>query len=288
MFLSLVAVGFIMATFDVRASGTGLGEVMREGTQSMFTPFQRGVDWVTRPVIGFVDGAANLAGLREENERLAHRVRELETQVQETDALKEQVAQLESISGLEVPEDLAFVLARIFSSGPSAFDNVRYIDKGSNDGIVQGQAGVDEDGLIGRVDLVSADAARIRLITDPIVSVGVRVLATNETGVVSGMGDGPLRLEMFRATEPVYEGNRLVTDGSRFPPGISVGTVRRTADIEVGFVLRTEIDPAARLSKIDYVKVIVGWSAIDAGLQQGEVASTTTTTSTSTTTTVGG
>jgi rod shape-determining protein MreC len=270
LFLSLVAVGFIIATFDVRSTEQGTADVLREGAQSIFTPLQKGVDFVTSPVIGFVDGVANLAGLREENDRLSDRVRVLESQVQATEALEEQVVQLEAINGLVAPEELATVTARINASGPSAFDNVRYIDKGSKDGIVAGQAVVDEDGLIGRVVLVSANAARVRLITDPVVSVGVRVLSTNETGIVTGRGDGPLRLEMFRAEEAVYEGDRVVTDGSRFPPGIPVGTVHRTADAEVGFVLRGEVDPAARLSEIDYVKVIIGWSSIDAGLQEGD------------------
>jgi cell shape-determining protein MreC len=124
--------------------------------------------------------------------------------------------------------------------------------------------------MVGRVDLVSAGAARIRLITDPVVSVGVRVLSTNETGIITGRSDGPLRLEMFRAKEAVNEGDRVVTDGSRFPPGIAVGTIRASAVAEVGFVLRTDVDPAARLSQIDFVKIIVGWSPIDAGLQDGE------------------
>lgn len=188
-----------------------------------------------------------------------------------TDALEEQVTQLELINGLEVAGELSTVTARIYSSGATAFDNIRYIDKGSNDGIVAGQAVVDEDGLVGRVDLVSANDARIRLITDPVVSVGVRVQSTNETGIVTGRGDGPLRLEMFRATEPVRSGALVVTDGSRYPPGLVVGTVTTTADAEVGFVLRTQVDPAARLSEIDYVKVIVGFSPIDAGLEDGAV-----------------
>ena len=286
MFLSLVAVGFIVATFDVRSSGGGVSEVLREGTQSIFTPFQKGVDFVTRPAVAFVDGVSNLAGLREENERLAAQVRELGSQVQATDSLEEQVVQLEAINGLVAPGELTTVTARITASGPSAFDNVRYIDKGSKDGIVPGQAVVDEDGLVGRVDIVSARAARIRLITDPIVSVGVRVLSTNETGIVTGRGDGPLRLEMFRAKEAVTKGDRVVTDGSRFPPGIAVGTATGTTDAEVGFVLRGEVDPAARLSEIDFVKVIIGWSPIDAGLlDEDDPPDTVTTTSPATTTT---
>jgi rod shape-determining protein MreC len=195
------------------------------------------------------------------------------------------VIQLELIAGVDAPAELPTVTARIYASGPTAFDNVRYIDKGANDGVVVGQAVLDEDGLIGRVDLVSANDARIRLITDPIVSVGVRVQATNETGVVSGRGDGPLRLEMFRATLPVTEGDLVITDGSRFPPGIVVGSISDTAEAEVGFVLRSSVHPAARFSQIDYVKVIIGWSALDADLQDGVVDSSATTTIAPTTTT---
>ncbi|VAW07392.1 hypothetical protein MNBD_ACTINO01-1571 [hydrothermal vent metagenome] len=287
LFLMLVAVGFIVATFDVRSEQDSVANVLREGTQSIFTPLQKGVNWIANPVVGFVDAASNIAGLRDENERLRAQVRETEAQLRETKALEETVAQLELINGLEVAGDLATVTARMYASGPTAFDNVRYIDKGAKDGIVAGQAVIDEDGLVGRVDLVSANDARIRLITDPIVSVGVRVQSTNETGIVSGRGDGPLRLEMFRAKETVRGGSLVVTDGSRFPPGIVVGVVRADADAEVGFVLRTDIDPAARLSKVDYVKIVVGWSPIDKAVEEAgdDVTSTTTTPNSSTTTT---
>ena len=283
LFLSLLAVGFIIATFDVRSDGDGgASDVLREGTQSVFTPMQKAVDWVATPVLGFVDGASNLAGLRSENDRLLDRVRDLEAQVQATDALEEQVRQLELINGLEVPGELSTVTARIYASGSTPFDQVRYIDKGANDGIVAGQAVVDEDGLVGRVDLVSANDARIRLITDPLVSVGIRVQSTNETGIVSGRGDGPLRLEMFRALEPVYEGDLVVTDGSRFPPGLVVGRVAETADSEVGFVLRTTVDPATSLSQVDYVQIIVGFSPIDPAIESGEAGLTSTSTTTTT------
>lgn len=289
LFLSLLAVGFIIATFDVRSEDNGVGDVLREGTQSVFTPLQKGVDWVITPVVGFVDGVSNLAGLRDENERLQDRVRELEAQVRATDALEEQVVQLELINGLEIGNELSTVTARVYTGGVSPFDNVRFIDKGARDGIVVGQAVIDEDGLVGRVDLVSANDARIRLITDPLVSIGVRIQSTNETGIASGRGDGPLRLEMFRATEPVYEGDLVITDGSRFPPGLLVGTIGDTATAEVGFVLRSTVDPAASLSQVDYVKVVVGFTPIDPRIEDGTaVVESPESSSTTTTTTVPG
>lgn len=268
LFLSLLAAGFVVATFDVRTSDTGIAETLRGGTQSLLAPVQRGADLVISPVVGFFDGISNLAGLQEQNERLEAHVRELELKLQQTEALERQVEELEAINGLNPPLELASVTARVYSSGASTYDHVRYILKGSDDGIAIGQSVIDESGLIGRVDAVSSTTARVRLITDPVVAVGVRVQETGETGVVTGTGDSAyLRLDMFDATTAVTEGSVVITDGSRYPPGIVIGYVARSEDAEVDFVLRTEVTPAAGFSKLDYVKVIVGWSPLDAEVE---------------------
>jgi rod shape-determining protein MreC len=270
LFISLLAAGFLVATFDVRASGDSATTVLRGGAQTLAEPIQSGIDFVVRPVVGFVDGISNVAGLRDQNERLEAEVQRLEARLRETSALERRVAELEAIADLAPPEGLATVTARIYSSGPSTFDQVRFINKGSSDGIIVGQAVIDESGLVGRVDLVTGSSARVRLVTDPLVSVGVRVQDTNQTGAATGRGDDVIQLDMFDATEPVVEGAVLVTDGSRFPPGVVVGFVRETKEANVGFALRTTADPAAAFSELDFVKVVVGWSPLDADPETGD------------------
>jgi cell shape-determining protein MreC len=71
---------------------------------------------------------------------------------------------------------------------------------------------------------------------------------------------------MFQATTPVEEGAVVLTEGSRFPPAIVVGYVAEAADTEVGFALRTTVEPAANISELDFVKIVVGWSPLDAGV----------------------
>ena len=90
---------------------------------------------------------------------------------------------------------------------------------------------------------------------------------------------------LYKVTHFEHTVNEIYTDGSRFPPGIVVGSIAETADAEVGFVLRSSVRPAAGLSQVDYVKVIIGWSALDADLQDGVVDSSTTTTTAPTTST---
>ncbi|MFV9671620.1 MAG: rod shape-determining protein MreC [Acidimicrobiia bacterium] len=270
LFVTLLAVGFLVATFDVRSSSGSVTTVIRSGAQTLVAPVQQGIDFVVRPVVGFVDGISNVAGLSDQNERLEAEVQRLEQRLLETAALERRVAELEAINDLAPPEDLATVTARIYSAGASTFDQIRLINRGSDDGIVIGQAVVDEDGLIGRVDLVTKSSARVRLITDPLVSVGVRVQDTNQTGVTTGRGDELLRLDMFDATQPMREGAVVLTDGSLFPPGIVVGFADETKSADVGFSLRTTVDPAVAFSQLDFVKIVVGWSPLDADPQAGD------------------
>lgn len=270
LFITLLAVGFLVATFDVRSSGGSVTTVMRGGVHTLVAPVQEAIDFVIRPVVGFVDGISNVAGLRDQNVRLEAEVRRLEQRLLETSALERRVAELEAINDLAAPENLATVTARIYSAGASGFDQVRLINRGSAAGIVVGQAVVDEDGLVGRVDLVTRSSARVRLITDPLVSVGVRVQETNQTGVVTGRGDDLLRLDMFDATQPVSEEAIVITDGSLFPPGIVVGLANETKSADVGFILRTTVDPAVAFARLDFVKVVVGWSPLDADPEAGD------------------
>jgi rod shape-determining protein MreC len=269
LFIGLLAVSFLLATFDVRSEGTGVGSVLRDGTQALFSPIQRLATSVTRPVVGFIDGIAEVASLRDENDRLQRRVDELEGLVQDAEDLQRRLQELEKINDLEPPGELAAITARIFSNGSNDFDHVRFIDRGSDDGVVKGHPVIDERGLVGRIDLVGNDWARVRLITDPRLSVGVRDLATNETGWVSGQGTRPLKLEMYSAGEAVSAGDLIVTEGSRFPPDIPVGIVLFSAESEAGFSLVTEVEPAIETSRLDFVKVLVGWSPLDTAIDEG-------------------
>jgi rod shape-determining protein MreC len=263
LFIVLLFLSFLLATIDVRSAESGAGDSLRSLAQAAFTPLQKATDTVTRPIVGFIDGIANLAALRDENDRLRADLRDAERRIQDAAALEARVAELEAMLNIDVPGDFATVTASIFAQGATGFDHVRVIDKGSVDGIVVGQAVVDENGLVGRIDLVNAQSARVRLISDPSVSVGVKVVTTNESGWTSGQGFGPLTLTMYRATRPVVEGDGLVTQGGRFPPNIRVGTVRNTATLQAGFQLVTEVDATADFGRLGLVKVIVGFSPLD-------------------------
>ena len=257
LFVGLVVVSLILMTMDLRASGEGLAGTLRDGTQAVFTPVQKAVSFVTRPVVGFFEGLSDLVGLRGENQALRLQVAQLEQELAATESLQRQVEELEGILAIEPPEEYDTVVARVLATGVSDFDALRLIDKGRRHGITVDMPVIDEGGLVGRVVAVGETWARIRLITDRSMRVAVRVERTGETGVLIGRGGGLLALEMLNTETALVEGDLLVTADGRFPAGIPVARVAEPAEAEVGFSLRTTATPVAELTRVDYVKVLV-------------------------------
>lgn len=258
VFIGLLVLSFVLTTYDVQTAGAGgIVTGLRSGASAVFTPVQKLASAVTRPVVAFMDGVANLASLRSENDALAIEVARLEQELAEVESLRARLEALETAANIAVPEGIDAATARIFSIGPSGFDNVRSIDKGSSDGLGVGMPVVDHLGLVGRIDVVFDDSARVRLITDPTVRVGVKVVRTGEVGWVSGRGSGPLLLEMFDTAEVVVEGDQLVTADGRFPPDLLVGVVIEGARAEAGFALRSTVEPTIDVGGLDYVRVLI-------------------------------
>lgn len=258
LFIGLLVISFLLTTIDVRASGAGIGETLRSGTQSVFTPVQKAVSAVTRPVVGFIDGVANVASLRADNRRLQRDLELLEQQVAETEQLWAQLTALQEAAGLETPENVDTVIGRVVAVSPSSFDNIRRIDRGLRDGVAEGMTVVDERGLVGRiVQPVNDRSATVRLITDPRSQVGVRVVRTGEFGWVKGTGRGRLVLTMAGAASPLEEGDLVVTGGGRFTPGIPVGTVAESAVAQAGFILETTVAPRVGFSEVEFVVVLL-------------------------------
>ena len=94
MLVVLVVLSFLLMTFDIRSSGGGVAGTLREGTQAVFAPVQEFATTLISPVVDFVDGLANLAGLRDENESLRRRISELEARIDEVGSLEAEVATL--------------------------------------------------------------------------------------------------------------------------------------------------------------------------------------------------
>ena len=267
----LLAVSLIMISTDFRdgASSSTLRKILLE----MVRPVESVVGAVTRPVGQFVSGIFNAGSLRAENEQLRKEVEELRRQKLDAARATRENAELRELVNLANPQKLDAVTARVASVRATNFEWTISIAAGTKNGIADGNPVVSNAGLVGRVtDATSRGAKVIRATAPrargplcprppaPASSVGVRDVRSGVTGVVSGQGREPLRLELVDASADLRRGDVLVTsgfEGSRFPADVPVGRVRAVKKNKTGLVLSATVDPLGNATRADFVSVLL-------------------------------
>ncbi len=133
--------------------------------------------WFSARFIGlqdFMTAPRDIVSLRTRNTELEAQVSQLQAQVIE---LQQRVNETETLAALvnfsrSNPES-TYRAAAVIGRDPSPFLHYIIINRGSNDDIQRGMPVVTNQGLVGRIDAVIADAARVQLITDPASAVNV-------------------------------------------------------------------------------------------------------------------
>jgi rod shape-determining protein MreC len=157
--------------------------------------------------------------------------------------------------------DQGVVTARVSSRSPTLWHSRITVNKGSRDGVREGQPVINGAGLVGRVIRVSSRNASVLLITDSDSGVAARVVEANTTGILeTAVGDpDDLRLQDLSSDRRIRENQTVVTSGStserfpsRFPPDLPVGRVIRV-DADEGTV---HVRPFANLRELDYVQIL--------------------------------
>ena len=164
--------------------------------------------------------------------------------------------------------------ANVISEAVSNFDRTIEIDKGADAGIEVDMPVQTEAGLVGVVDSVTFTSARIRLITDTTVNVGVRHAESGDVGIAHGQGEGkPLFIESaFDAGTEVADDDVFVTagpDGSNFPPGVPVGRAVQVRGAANPLEQEVFIDPYADLDRLTQVGVLLFTPSVAGGGENG-------------------
>jgi rod shape-determining protein MreC len=199
-----------------------------------------------------------LAAYKAENERLRHRILDLEKErnsLLEAQATNRRLQQLLEFRS-RVPA--GGITASIIAASASAWFKSCLLDKGSADGIRKGMAVATPLGALGRVIEVAPHTAKVLLITDPNSGLDVVVQRTRARGIVSGsLEDGPI-MKYVKHSEDIQVGDRLVTSGldGVFPKGMMVATVTSVRKQTVGLFQQISVVPAVTLERTEQVLVV--------------------------------
>lgn len=120
-----------------------------------------------------------------------------------------------------------YIAAAVIGRDPSPFLQYIIIDHGSDDGVRYGMPVVTQQGLVGRIEAVTASASRVQLISDSGSTVNVTLQNQNADALVQGAITGDITLEMLNQNVSLNVGDILLTSGlgGNYPSDILVGQV---------------------------------------------------------------
>lgn len=225
--------------------------------------------WISQRYLAFKDffgSPRDMATLREENATLRNEVAQLQSEII---ALQENLAQADILYTLldfaRNNPDHEYEAATVIGREISPYLQYIIIDKGSNNGIRYGMPVVTQKGLVGRIDAVISDAARVQLITDAGSIVNVRLKAANVEGQVNGSITGEVSLDMVPIDATVNIGEVILTSGlgGTYPPNIFVGQVLSMESHQNALFQTGSVQPIVDFSTLSAVLVITNFEAVD-------------------------
>ena len=157
------------------------------------------------------------------------------------------------------------VAARVISRNYGDLRDCIYIDAGKDKGLAREMAVVN-GGLVGIVDEVYSDYARVLLLNSPRFKVGARILRADSraVGVVGGRtsADEKLVLEHVFREASIREGDVVVTSGysGSHPADILIGTVTAARMDSVGLLQEAEVHASADIADVEHVLVITAFT----------------------------
>jgi rod shape-determining protein MreC len=153
--------------------------------------------------------------------------------------------------------------AAVIGRDPSPFFQYVIINRGSNDRILRGMPVVTDQGLVGRVDAVIADAARVQLITDPAANVNVRLQNAEEDASLVGSVTGDLTLELIPQDASLERGDLVLTSGlgGGYPPNLIVGQVVNVRSLDL--FKQATVQPVVDFNDLQIVLIIVNFKPVD-------------------------
>lgn len=190
-------------------------------------PFMEMLSGPSAEVRRWSEGVNSFFSVYSENQKLREEVEALRAAQRDLATLERKVLRYEEL--LKIPADAAVtsVAARVIADSSGPFVRTVLINGGGGQGIVKGQAVVDERGLLGRVITTGNHSSRVLLLTDLNSRIPVMVEGANLKAILVGDNTGQPVLEYLPPGSRITVGARVITtpDGGAFPPGVPVGVI---------------------------------------------------------------
>lgn len=217
-------------------------------------------------VYEFVTVPRDIASLRAQNQALESEVAGLQAQIIE---LEQQLREAQVLYALldfaRSSPASQYVAAAVIGRDPSPFLHYVIIDHGSDHGLRRGMPVITDQGLVGRIDALTATAARVQLITDPGSTVNVRLQSTRTEAQITGSVTGEIELGLVSQDTTLLPGEIVLTSGlgGGYPADLLVGQVISVRSSGTDLFQSASVQSVVDFGSLQAVLVITNFRPVD-------------------------
>ncbi len=246
-----------------------LGGYLTPISRVALSPFISAQTWLASRYLAirdFMTAPRDVALLTQINNQLEAEVSRLQSQIIE---LQQQNSEMQVLSALldfaRTHSENEYITAAVIGRDISPFLHYVIINRGSDDGLRRGMPVVSSQGLVGRVAAVTADGARVQLITDPDTAINVRIQPSGAEGLLQGSITGDITVEAIPQDASIQTGDLVLTSGlgGNFPPDMLIGQVSGVRQRPVELFQTATVEPVVDFSQLEIVLVIVNFRPVN-------------------------
>lgn len=246
-----------------------LGGYLTPISRIAFSPFISAQTWLASRYLAiqdFMTAPRDVARLAQLNEQLEAEVSRLQAQIIE---LQQENSELEVLSALldfaRSHSENEYITAAVIGRDISPFLHYVIINRGSDDGLRRGMPVVSSQGLVGRVAAVTADGARVQLITDPDTAINVRIQPSGAEGLLEGSITGDITIGAIPQDANINNGDLVLTSGlgGNYPPDMLIGQISGVRQRPVELFQTASVEPVVDFSQLEIVLVIVNFRPVN-------------------------
>ncbi|MBF39694.1 rod shape-determining protein MreC [Idiomarina sp. UBA4520] len=197
--------------------------------------------------------------LSAENKALRQRILKLQGQQQQLQFLQNENRRLRELLGSDARESARRMVAEVIAVASEPFSQQLVINKGTLSGVYEGQPVLDSSGIIGQVQDVGGNTARVLLISDQSHAISLRSERNDIRVLAQGTGDiGRLELMFIPHSTELREGDLLMSSGlgGVFPEGYPVARIANIVRDESLPFATVFADPVSALDRVRNVLLL--------------------------------
>ena len=234
------------------------------------TPIQSGVAKIIMPIKNHITLLDEMKDYRADNERLKREINQLKIQNRDEESYIRENNRLKTLLDLKEKEvNLTTVSAQVISRDYDEWYKGVTINRGKAHGINVSDAVMTADGILGVVDSVGTNWAKVITIYDSNTAVGVRLTRTGDVAVLEGSNDlasvKKCKMEYISDSASIINGDILVTSGlgGVYPAGLMVGKIDEVKIDAMGKIEYAVVKPSVSFDDVYEVLVITDFLEVD-------------------------